>query len=156
MSQRQVMVWKLDIFSVILSVCFLLLRSDLNQCWVVLLYHSALVSIEVLHDWQCEMLWQNLRICNWFFLSFQLIALFADKSNIACSVDFLFLKPNLFLYKTFNLFHIKITASITESLPQDHDLCYINLRIFLLYIHFLFLLLLENKKLWWSLFSSAN
>ena len=51
------------------------------------------------------------------------------------------------------VFHMKITASVTKSLLQDHGPCYLHLPIFFLYIHSP--LLLENK-LFWSLFSSAN
>ena len=34
-----------------------------------------------------------------------------------------------------SLFHMKITVSVTKSLYQDSDLCYLHLSIFFLYIH---------------------
>ena len=49
---------------------------------------------------------------------------------------------------------MKITASVTKSLHQDRHPCYLHLPISFLHIHSP--LILENKKLLWSLFSSAN
>ena len=53
-----------------------------------------------------------------------------------------------------SLFHMKITASVAKSSHQICGPCYLPLPIFFLYI--LSQLLLENKKLLPSLFSSAN
>ena len=53
-----------------------------------------------------------------------------------------------------SLFHMKITVSVAKSSHQDCGPCYLHLPIFFLYIHSP--LLLENKKLWCLLFSSAN
>ena len=44
-----------------------------------------------------------------------------------------------------SLFHLKITASVTKNLHQDHGLCYLYAPISFLYIHSPFML--ENKKL---------
>ena len=49
---------------------------------------------------------------------------------------------------------MKINASVTKSSHEDRDPCCLHLTIFFLYIHSP--LLLENKKLLASLFSSAN
>ena len=51
-----------------------------------------------------------------------------------------------------SLFHMKITASVTKSSRQDRSLCYLDLAIFFLYLYSPLL----EKKLSWSLFSSAN
>ena len=41
------------------------------------------------------------------------------------------------LYLVYSLFHMKITVSVTKSSHQDCGLCYLNLPIFFLYIHYL-------------------
>ena len=53
-----------------------------------------------------------------------------------------------------SVFSIWKSLSVAKSSHQDRGPCYLHLPIFFLYIHSP--LLLENKKLWCLLFSSAN
>ena len=60
-----------------------------------------------------------------------------------------------------SLFNFKTTVSVTKSLHGDRGLCFLHtvhlpiyIPVFFLYIHSPFLL--EHKKLFWLLFSSAN
>ena len=96
--------------------------------------------------WRC---WGQ-QVHNFFFLK--------KWAYMGCFNTNLRLKPifRIFLKscRILSLFHIKITGSVTQSLDQDRGWCYLHLSILFLYIHSL--LLLENKKLLWSLFSSAN
>ena len=47
-----------------------------------------------------------------------------------------------------SLLHMKTTVSVTKSLHQDHDPCYLHLAIYFLYIQSP--ILLENKKCYYD------
>ena len=90
----------------------------------------------------------NLIFC-WPMMSLSWQSIILWHTNEKCFYNILWLG-----YHESSFFRMKSTANVTKSLHQDCGLYYLHLPIFLLYTHSP--LLLENKKLLWSLFFSAN
>ena len=125
----------------------------------VLVYFSVLVSVKY-----CQFSFLELRLSYHSIelnsISFEPIKLITILWSILINQFKRYLLPQIHEHTALplltipSLFHMKITASVTKSSHEDCDLCYLHLQIFFLYIHSSSLL--ENKKLFWSLFSSVN